>query len=94
MVGGVVGGCGGCDLQHADLTTQRELKRQVVAEQLRRLGGYDWTGEVESVPPSSGFGWRPAISVINPTRPRNAISPVPMANQDHQFGDVASTYVQ
>lgn len=52
------GGCGGCDLQHADLPTQRELKRQVVAEQLRRLGGYEWSGDVESVPPESGLGWR------------------------------------
>jgi len=52
------GGCGGCDLQHADLATQRELKRQIVAEQLRRLGGYEWDGEVESVPPASGLGWR------------------------------------
>ncbi|HET7723897.1 MAG TPA: TRAM domain-containing protein, partial [Propionibacteriaceae bacterium] len=52
------GGCGGCDLQHADLSTQRELKRQVVAEQLRRLGGYEWDGVVEAVPPESGLGWR------------------------------------
>jgi tRNA/tmRNA/rRNA uracil-C5-methylase (TrmA/RlmC/RlmD family) len=52
------GGCGGCDLQHADPATQRELKRQVVAEQLRRLGGYEWTGEVEPLPPASGLGWR------------------------------------
>jgi len=52
------GGCGGCDLQHADLPTQRELKRLVIAEQLRRLGGYEWAGEVESVPPASGLAWR------------------------------------
>ncbi len=52
------GGCGGCDLQHADLETQRELKRLVVAEQLRRLGRYEWDGQVESVPPASGLGWR------------------------------------
>jgi tRNA/tmRNA/rRNA uracil-C5-methylase (TrmA/RlmC/RlmD family) len=52
------GGCGGCDLQHADLATQRELKRLIVAEQLRRLGRYEWDGEVESVPPASGLGWR------------------------------------
>lgn len=52
------GGCGGCDLQHADLPTQRELKRLVVAEQLERLGSYAWSGVVESVPPASGLGWR------------------------------------
>jgi len=50
--------CGGCDFQHADLPTQRELKRLVVAEQLRRLGGYEWEGEVEAVPPDNGLGWR------------------------------------
>ena len=52
------GGCGGCDLQHADLATQRELKRLVVAEQLSRLGQYEWDGHVEAVPPASGLGWR------------------------------------
>jgi 23S rRNA (uracil1939-C5)-methyltransferase len=31
--------CGGCDLQHAAPETQRELKTQVVREQLQRLGG-------------------------------------------------------
>ncbi len=33
------GRCGGCDLQHADLAYQRELKASVVREQLARLGG-------------------------------------------------------
>ncbi len=32
------GGCGGCDWQHADATTQRELKAATVAELLQRLG--------------------------------------------------------
>ena len=31
--------CGGCDFQHADLDYQRELKSQVVREQLAHLGG-------------------------------------------------------
>lgn len=31
------GGCGGCDFQHATLTAQRDLKAQVVREQLVRL---------------------------------------------------------
>jgi 23S rRNA (uracil1939-C5)-methyltransferase len=31
-------GCGGCDLQHADLTGQREVKRAIVVDALRRLG--------------------------------------------------------
>jgi tRNA/tmRNA/rRNA uracil-C5-methylase (TrmA/RlmC/RlmD family) len=52
--------CGGCDLQHADLETQRELKRQIVAEQLQRLARYEWTGVVEPVPDAStdGLGYR------------------------------------
>lgn len=54
------GGCGGCDLQHADLPTQRELKRQVVAEQLHRLARYEWSGVVEPVPDATtdGLGYR------------------------------------
>ena len=33
------GVCGGCDWQHVDLAYQRELKSQVVREQLSHLGG-------------------------------------------------------
>ncbi|WP_425309343.1 TRAM domain-containing protein [Ammonicoccus fulvus] len=50
------GGCGGCDFQHATEEAQRELKRRVVAEQVRRLGGVDWEGVVEAVEPV--WGWR------------------------------------
>ncbi|WP_091186985.1 class I SAM-dependent RNA methyltransferase [Microlunatus flavus] len=55
--------CGGCDWQHASLPAQRRLKTAVVAEQLQRLAGIDWDGEVEAVPvPGSGdddgLGWR------------------------------------
>lgn len=50
------GGCGGCDFQHATDEFQRELKRRVVAEQVRRLGGVDWDGVVEAV--ELVWGWR------------------------------------
>ncbi|MFC7613884.1 class I SAM-dependent RNA methyltransferase [Actinokineospora soli] len=51
------GGCGGCDWQHADGATQRELKAAVVAEQLSRLAGVSWDVEVEELP--GGLGdWR------------------------------------
>jgi len=52
--------CGGCDWQHATLPTQRELKRSVVAEQLSRLAGMEWSGAVEDVdgPVPEGYGWR------------------------------------
>ncbi|QIK73435.1 class I SAM-dependent RNA methyltransferase [Propioniciclava coleopterorum] len=49
--------CGGCDFQHVEVGHQRELKRQVVAEQVRRLAGIAWDGEVEGVDPDA-FGWR------------------------------------
>ncbi len=52
------GGCGGCDFQHATLALQRRLKTDVVAEQLRRLAGHTWRGEVEGVPDDDGLGWR------------------------------------
>lgn len=48
--------CGGCDWQHATPSLQRELKTAVVAEQLARLGGYEWEGQVQPVEPL--LGWR------------------------------------
>ena len=53
--------CGGCDFQHVDLPAQRRLKASVVAEQLRRLAGIDWAGEVEPVSSpgtEDGLAWR------------------------------------
>lgn len=50
------GGCGGCDFQHVSASGQLELKAFVVAEQLQRLAGIDWAGEVESV--GELTGWR------------------------------------
>ncbi len=55
------GGCGGCDFQHVSLDAQRGLKQAVVAEQLQRLAGIAWTGEVEPVSTpetADGLGWR------------------------------------
>lgn len=62
------GRCGGCDWQHVDLAHQRELKQRVLAEQLRRLGGFDldavswWPAAVEAVPGDvDGLGWRTRV---------------------------------
>ena len=56
------GGCGGCDFQHVSLPAQRRLKAEVVAEQLRRLGGLTTTADdllVEELPGGfDGSGWR------------------------------------
>lgn len=54
------GGCGGCDLQHADLATQRELKTAVLREQLRRLAGVEHDVEVEELP-GGALGWRTRV---------------------------------
>jgi tRNA/tmRNA/rRNA uracil-C5-methylase (TrmA/RlmC/RlmD family) len=60
--------CGGCDLQHASLPTQRALKADVVREQLVRLGGFtpvevDALGiAVQALPGADdGLGWRTRI---------------------------------
>lgn len=53
----VAGVCGGCDFQHVSLEGQRELKRQVVADQLSRLAGIGWQGEVQPIA-EDGLGWR------------------------------------
>lgn len=53
--------CGGCDFQHVDLDAQRQLKTAVVAEQLQRLAGIAWAGEVVGVDTpatADGLHWR------------------------------------
>lgn len=53
----VAGRCGGCDFQHLSVGRARELKREVVAEQLAHLAGIDFSGDVVAVDPTP-FGWR------------------------------------
>ncbi|MSY53954.1 MAG: class I SAM-dependent RNA methyltransferase, partial [Actinobacteria bacterium] len=60
------GTCGGCDWQHVSLSHQRELKSEVVREQLSHLGGITHVNgkpladfEVISLSPSeTGLRWR------------------------------------
>lgn len=56
------GGCGGCDLQHVSAAGQVAWKTAVVREQLQRLGGYAWPGEVEAVEPR--WGWRTRLGLV------------------------------
>jgi tRNA/tmRNA/rRNA uracil-C5-methylase (TrmA/RlmC/RlmD family) len=56
------GQCGGCDWQHASLPVQRELKGDVVREQLHRLAGIDRDVVVEAVPGDhDGLDWRTRV---------------------------------
>lgn len=57
------GGCGGCDWQHADHDTQRELKSAVIAEQLHRIAGLDVTVQVEALP-GGPLGWRARTRLV------------------------------
>ena len=54
--------CGGCDFQHVNLPRQRELKADVVREQLSRLAGLDLPVVVEAVPGDrQGLRWRTRV---------------------------------
>ena len=55
------GVCGGCDFQHVSPTGQRRLLTAVVREQLDRLAGLTWDGEVEAVQPDD-LGWRTRVA--------------------------------
>lgn len=54
-------GAGCCDLAFADPAVVRGLKGEVVSNQLARLGGHDWRGEVEEVGDDGPTGWRSRV---------------------------------
>ncbi|NHN56902.1 class I SAM-dependent RNA methyltransferase [Calidifontibacter sp. DB0510] len=66
------GRCGGCDWQHATPAYGRALKTHVVQEQLRRLAGLDWDGEVEALPSETddGLRWRTRLELTTGARGR------------------------
>lgn len=57
------GMCGGCDLQHVALDHQRELKGQVVAEQLTRLARVEREVVVEPLADDEGLGYRTRVEL-------------------------------
>ena len=54
-------GCGGCDLQHADLAGQREAKRAIVVDALRRLGRLEDPPVLEAVHGVPAEGYRTTV---------------------------------
>ena len=54
-------GCGGCDLQHADLAGQREVKRAIVVDALRRLGRVPDPPVLEAVHGVPADGYRTTV---------------------------------
>lgn len=54
-------GSGCCDLAFAQPSAARRIKGEVVANQLGRLGGFDWDGVAEEVGDGSATGWRTRV---------------------------------
>ena len=58
------GRCGGCDWQHVALPVQRQLKAQLVQEQLRRVARVEREVVVEAVPGDvDGLRWRTRVQL-------------------------------
>jgi 23S rRNA (uracil1939-C5)-methyltransferase len=51
-------GCGGCQWQHASYDAQLRYKQQIVADQLRRMGGIADPILLDPVPSPNAFGYR------------------------------------
>lgn len=56
-----VGGAGCCDLAFATPEAARVLKGQVVANQLARLGDFQWDGVAEPLGDGAARGWRTRV---------------------------------
>lgn len=56
-----VDGAGCCDLAFAEPAALRELKGQVVANQLEWVGNYRWQGDAEALSSATPTGWRTRV---------------------------------
>lgn len=54
-------GAGCCDLAFAEPAAARRIKGAVVANQLERLGGHEWSGVAEEVGGTGPTGWRTRV---------------------------------
>ena len=71
-------GCGGCSWQHADYALQLELKRSIVADQLRRIGRFANADELVRAP----------IGMVEPWHYRNQAR----FTVGRRFGELCFTY--
>jgi len=53
--------CGGCQLMHLDLSTQRAVKSRIIGDALRRLGGVE-IADPEVVPAPAALGYRTKVT--------------------------------
>jgi 23S rRNA (uracil1939-C5)-methyltransferase len=60
----VFGHCGGCQWQHVATTAQRAAKRELVAEQLARLGGLRDADVRPTRAPADAWGYRARITLL------------------------------
>lgn len=56
-----VDGAGCCDLSFAEPGAARRIKGGIVANQLSRLGGYEWSGVAEPIGSGDATGWRTRV---------------------------------
>jgi 23S rRNA (uracil1939-C5)-methyltransferase len=56
--------CGGCQWQHVSPAAQREAKRDVVAEQLRRVARLDDVPVLPTLAADEPFGYRARVSLV------------------------------
>ncbi len=61
------GVCGGCHYQHIRYDEQVEYKKQILLEQLRRIGHLDFAGEIQVFPSDLPYGYRNVIQ-LHPMR--------------------------
>lgn len=54
-------GAGCCDLSFVSPSALRVLKGRVLANQLQRLAGFDWSGEAQPVVSGAATGWRSRV---------------------------------
>jgi tRNA/tmRNA/rRNA uracil-C5-methylase (TrmA/RlmC/RlmD family) len=78
---------GGAEFGHIDLAHQRELKRQVLADGMRRMAGIEFEGTVDPIDDEpTGTGWRTRIRLHIGDDGR----PGPYAARSHRVIPVAS----